>query len=128
MDTSALGKEPVVEEATFWDEPGTCVGVDNRRRHLRIPGPFDGMRVGFLPTPLQIFDLSLGGCFVNSLHDQQEGVVFNLRIDLPQEGWIALKAETLYRRDGGYAVRFLGMTDVTRKRLERALENWRDRY
>ena len=120
---SELGKEPVVEEARPWEEPDTCVGIDDRRRHLRIAGPFDGVRVGFLQTPLQIFDLSLGGCFVNSLHDQQVGVVFNLKIDLPQEGWIMLKAETLYRRDCGYAVRFIEMNAVARRRLERVLEN-----
>ncbi len=42
----------------------------NRRRHVRIAGPFDGCRVGALDTPLSIFDLSRGGCFVNAMHDQ----------------------------------------------------------
>ena len=113
-----------MEKATVWDQPlaGFSAGLDNRREHLRVPGPFEGVRTGFLQTPLQIFDLSLGGCFVNCLLDQQEGVVFNLKIDLPHEGWIALKAETVYRRDGGYAVRFIEMDDITWKRIERALE------
>jgi hypothetical protein len=112
-----------VREFRAWEEPSFNINVADRRRHLRITGPFDAVRVGFLQTPLQIFDLSLGGCFVNSLHDQQPGVVFTLKIDLPQEGWITLKAETLYRRDCGYAVRFVEMSDVTKRRLERALDN-----
>ena len=108
-----------MKDRTVWDEP---VGLDNRRGHLRIAGPFEGVRAGFLPTPLQIFDLSLGGCFVNSLHDQPEGVVFKLKIDLPHEGWIALKAQTVGRREDGFAVRFIDMNDATRKRLANALE------
>jgi PilZ domain len=111
-----------VEKAFDRVEKATGVAVDDRRQHLRIPGPFDGARVGFLQTPLQIFDLSLGGCFVNSMHEQQEGIVFTLRIDLPQEGAITLRAETLYRREGGYAVRFVEMSEITRKRLGRALD------
>lgn len=111
-----------MEKSTAQQQPGTSVAVDERRQHLRVAGPFDAVRIGFLQTPLQIFDLSLGGCFINSLHEQQEGVVFNLRIDLPQEGSIALKAQTIYRRPGGYAVRFIEMNEATRKRLARALE------
>ncbi len=112
-----------MQKATVRDQPlaGFSDGLENRRQHLRMPGPFEGVRTGFLQTPLQIFDLGLGGCFVNSLSDEQEGVVFNLKIELPHEGWIALKAETLYRRDGGYAVRFVEMNDITWKRLQRAL-------
>lgn len=111
-----------MEKAAGSGQPVTSIAVEDRREHLRVSGPFDGVRTGFLQTPLQIFDLSLGGCFINSLHDQQEGVVFNLKIDLPHEGSIALKAQTLYRREGGYAVRFIEMNEVTRRRLARALE------
>jgi hypothetical protein len=118
----------LVVKATVWDQPlaGFSLGSDNRRQHLRVAGPFDGVRTGFLQTPLQIFDLSLGGCFVNSLLDEQEGVVFNLKIEIPEEGWLSFKAETLYRRDGGYAVRFIEMDNVTWNRLERALDRLAD--
>jgi hypothetical protein len=95
----------------------------DRRRHQRYAGPFEGVRVGVLETPLQIFDLSLGGCFVNSMHEQQEGVTFKVKIELPGEGWIPLRAETLYRRPGGYAVKFIDVDEGTRARLRRGLEN-----
>ena len=42
---------------------------DNRRKNVRVLGPFDGMRPGLFDLPLQIYDLSLGGCFVNSVHE-----------------------------------------------------------
>ena len=94
----------------------------DRRRHRRIPGPFEGVRLGFLETPLLIYDLGVGGCFINSLHEEDEGLAIALKIYLPSEGWIELTAETLYRRPGnGYAVRFTEMDETTSQRLERSM-------
>jgi len=98
------------------------VATDNRRQHDRVPGPFDGRRVASLSTPVRIYDLSEGGCFVTSLHEQQPGIRFALEIELPYEGWIKVKAETLYVRPGfGFAVRFTEMTQETGERLRWAL-------
>jgi hypothetical protein len=95
----------------------------SRRKHLRIAGPFDGRRVGALETPVKLFDLSRGGCFVNSLHQQQIGIRLVLKIDLPYEGVITVKAETLYRRDEfGFAVRFVEMSDEASEKLDRSLQ------
>jgi hypothetical protein len=94
----------------------------DRRQHRRIPGPFEGLRLGFLETPVQIYDIAIGGCFINSMHEQDEGVVVSLKIHLGDEGWVKVSAETLYRRPGyGYAVRFIDMDETTKKRMERAL-------
>jgi hypothetical protein len=99
------------------------VAVADRRESERVPGPFDGWRVGTLETPVRIYDISMGGCFVHALHEQERGVVVKLKIHLPGEGWIDLKAETLYRRPGfGFAVRFIDMSEGTRARLARALD------
>ena len=115
--------EPGLEATSF----SSVVAID-QRRHQRIPGPFDGFRVGALETPVRIYDLSRGGCFINSLHEQKPGVSFVLRIELPYEGWIRLRAETLYRRpEYGFAVRFVEMTDDTARRLERALDAMAER-
>ena len=95
----------------------------NRRESDRVPGPFDAWRVGFLQTPVRIYDISLGGCFVHAMHEQEPGVIVMLQIQLPLEGTLQLKAETLYRRPGfGFAVRFIDMDDQTRTRLARALQ------
>ena len=96
---------------------------DERRRHDRISGPFDGRRVGVLDTPVQIYDLSHGGCFINSIHEQQPGSHIVLEIELPDVGWIRVNGETLYTKPGfGYAVRFIDMTDGLAKRLDRGLK------
>jgi hypothetical protein len=95
----------------------------DRRTSERVPGPFDAWRVGVLETPVRIYDISEGGCFVHAMHEQERGVVVMLKIQLPGEGWLELKAETLYRRPGfGFGVRFIDMTPETQSRLARALE------
>ena len=94
-----------------------------RRRNERFAGPFDGLRVGAITTPLSIFDLSRGGCFVNCMHEQPAGVTFVMKIDLPAVGLLTLKAETLAPRAGfGFGVRFVDMDDETADLLDRALD------
>lgn len=100
----------------------------SRRRYVRVTGPFDGYRVGLLETPVRIFDLSQGGCFVNSTHEQQAGSRVVLKIDLPAEGSITVTGETVYHRPGfGFAVRFLDLDDDTVGRLVRTVDALKDR-
>jgi hypothetical protein len=95
----------------------------SRRAELRVAGPFDGRRVGPLPTPLRVHDLSAGGCLIECYYDVAIGRRITLQIDLPGEGWVTLEAETLYLRDNvGFAVRFVDLTDSNRRRIERTSE------
>ena len=99
---------------------------DNRREFERVAGPFDGRRSGPLETPVRIYDISEGGCFVNSSHEQKPGIALVLEIDLPYEGTIRVKAQTIYKKPGfGFAVRFVEVNDETSARLRRALEQLR---
>ena len=95
-----------------------------RRRYPRHPGPFDGARLSVLETPLQLFDLSVGGCFVNSLYEQKVGVIFKIRIDFPGEPGIPVRAQVLYCRPGGYAVQFVDTDDETMNRIAEGLVRW----
>lgn len=105
----------------------TVAALADRRQSSRLHGPFDGVRVGILDLPVSIFDVSTGGCFVNAKHDQHPGVQFDLRIQLPGEGWLRFEARTLYHRPGyGYAVRFVGADAETAARLEAAVERLAD--
>jgi hypothetical protein len=102
----------------------TSVAMDNnRRKHERIPGPFDGRRIDVLVTPVSIYDLSEGGCFINAMHEQKPGVVFRLEIDLPHVGGMTFTAETVGTRgEFGYAVRFIEMTFEATLRLQQAID------
>ena len=114
------------------DDRGTLVGAmvtsdepraANRRQHVRVPGPFDGCRISVLPIPVLIYDLSPGGCFVNSLNEQKPGIHVVLEIELPGEGRIKVTGETVYAKpDFGYAVRFVDMAPDLAARIEVALQ------
>lgn len=117
----------MIDDVQTAAQSGATAGRD-RRQHDRVPGPFDGCRVGALDTPLRIFDLSRGGCFVNAMHEQKPGIRFTMKIELPHVGEITVKAVTLYRRPGfGYAMQFVDMSDETASRLEEALEHLLER-
>jgi len=95
----------------------------SRRRYVRVAAPFDGYRAGLLDTPVQIADLGLGGCFVNSTHEQKDRSRLVLKINLPQEGVVTLNAETVYRRPAaGFALRFVDVDAETSARLIRTVE------
>jgi hypothetical protein len=98
--------------------------AENRRRDVRVLGPFDGTRPGLFDLPLQIYDLSIGGCFINSVHDApRQGQVFPIHIELPNGETVVAKGETAYVRPGfGYGVKFCQISDDHRARLHSALE------
>lgn len=102
---------------------------DNRRQHVRVTGPFDGRRIGLIETPVQIYDLSEGGCFVNSMQEQREGREVELEINLPTEGPIRVTAQTLYSRAGfGFAARFTEVPEESMAKLARELHRLRQKF
>ncbi len=120
LSGEVLGSRDCVHPVAVSEQPSD---PDCRRKHRRVLGPFDGLRIAALETPVKLYDLSLGGCFINSMYQQRPGVALFLKIDLPYEGWITVKAETLYQRDEfGYAVRFVDVSDEASARLARSLQ------
>src|ERR1700704_6675099 len=97
---------------------------NEQRRHVRIPGPFHGVRVGLLDAPVTIYDLREGGCFVNCLTAPPEpGRHLVLKIDLPEEGWICLKAEVRYAKpEFGFAVSFVDVPAEAEGRLRQGIQ------
>jgi hypothetical protein len=102
--------------------------LQERREHRRFTGPFDGLRIALLDTPIRIYDLSQGGCFINSTHEQKPGIQVTLKIDLPGAGEITVQAETLPRQtELGYAVRFTHLEPDDAMRLHCALKRLEER-
>jgi hypothetical protein len=98
-------------------------GGRSRRRYERVTGPFDGL----LEDRVLVYDLNLGGCFVNASQEPAEGTALVLKINLPQEGWITVNAEVLYRLQHGFAVRFLDLESDAASRIARTVEKYRRR-
>jgi hypothetical protein len=93
-----------------------------QRRYVRVRGPFDGDHLDAPRTPVLIYDLNLGGGFVNFGGDQPTRATLTLKIDLPREGPITVNAETVYRDVSGVAVRFVGLDRDTAARLTRTID------
>jgi hypothetical protein len=92
-----------------------------KRRFPRARGPFDGYQLGS-QTPVVVYDLNLGGGFVNFGDEQPTAVAFVLKVALPQEGVITVRAETVYRHEDGVAVRFVDLDHDTSERLARTID------
>src|ERR1700730_9713443 len=77
-----------------------CGGMRReRRRHIRVPGPFAGWHMGVPSAPVRIMDLSEGGCFIDSLEAPPSiGHRLVLKIDFPGDASLTLEGETLYVR------------------------------
>ena len=99
-----------------------------QRRYARVAGPFEGYRVGVMDVPVTIHDLSEGGCFVNSLGAAPAvGRTLALRIDLPGEGWIALKCQAVYvNPEFGFAVSFVNVPPEVENKLARVVAQRRE--
>ena len=97
----------------------------NTRRYVRAVGPFSGYHLGLRKAPVLIFNMNVGGGFVNFTDEQPTGGTFVLTIDLNQEGRITVKAETVYRDASGIAVRFVDLDADGSERLGRAVEHMR---
>jgi hypothetical protein len=73
--------------------------------------------------PIQISDLSVGGCFIGALHEPPEkGRRISLNVELPDDVIISVDAITLESRLGfGYAVRFVDVPQETSQTLAEAI-------
>lgn len=100
----------------------------NTRRYFRALGPFNGYHLGLRKTPVLVFNLNVGGGFVNFTDEQPKGATFVLTIELPPEGRITVKAETVYRDPSGIAVRFVDLDADAAGRLARAVERVRAQH
>ena len=92
------------------------------RRYARVRGPFDGDHLGEDRTSILIYDLNLGGCFVNFADGQPTDAALRLQIDLLREGPITVNAEAVYRIESGVAVRFVDLDRDSAARLARTID------
>ena len=100
-------------------------GTTDMRRYVRAVGPFNGHYLGLRKTPVLIFNLNLGGAFVNFTDEQPTSSTLVLAIELGNEGRITVKAAPVYRDPSGIAVRFIDLDSDASDRLARAVERVR---
>ena len=94
--------------------------ADERRRHRRVPVLFEVEWQGAAGRhEARTVDLSLGGCFIDTIAPAASGEPVVLKLRLPGGGWIELQGEVTYQYPGvGFGVRFTGALEADRRRLE----------
>jgi hypothetical protein len=98
------------------------------RRYVRVHGPFDADHLDTPRTSVLVYDLNLGGGFVNfGEGDRPNGATLRLKIDLPREGPITVNAEAVYRDTAGVAVRFVDLDRDSAMRLARTIDAMTER-
>ena len=100
--------------------------LQTTRRYVRVHGPFDADHLDTPRTPVLVYDLNLGGGFVNFGGLQATNATLRLKIDLPREGPITVNAEAVYQDTNGIAVRFVDLDRDSVARLTRTIESMTD--
>jgi PilZ domain len=95
--------------------------VPERRAHPRVKGPFEGFWDGAGTQAGRIVDLSVSGCFIQSVTLPKAGQIVTVSIAI-SGGQINLPAEVLYAESNkGFAVRFVDtpveVANVLRKEI-----------
>lgn len=82
--------------------------MDERRRHARVRGPFEGhWRGGSGATECRISDVSLGGCFVETVVQPTKGEATAVTILFAGDRSMTLAGHVVYSEAGlGFAVEF----------------------
>jgi hypothetical protein len=91
-----------------------------RRRHSRVSALFEVIWQGAAGRhEARTADLSLGGCFVDTIAQAAVGEAVAIKLRLPAGDWVELRGEVTYQYpNAGFGVRFTGGSDEDLRRLE----------
>jgi len=98
---------------------------EERREHKRVARPIEGSWRGASGgSPCRLADVSLGGCFVQTLAEPTPGEHTVVTISHGSGPALSLGGEVVYTERGmGFAVRFDTLSREEREHLERLLDN-----
>ena len=104
------------------------VMADERRRDERVPLLLDVRWEGVSGKyAARISDISLSGCYVESLGQVMVGEVVHFEIQLPTGRWMPLRGEVVYHLPTlGFGVQFAGLTLMERNLLAHVIDYARD--
>ena len=91
-----------------------------QRRHDRLSRPLEGSWRGSSgQAPCRIMDLSMGGCFLQSMANPAKGEETLVTIRIDDERSLALAGHVVYVETGmGFAVEFAPMNEADAKNLQ----------
>ena len=94
--------------------------TDDRRNSERVPFPLEARWAGQSGLhSARISDVSLGGCYIESLSQVSVGEKIDFEIQLPTGKWMRLRGQVAFRHENmGFGLRFAELTALERNLLE----------
>ncbi|MDQ6651697.1 MAG: PilZ domain-containing protein [Acidobacteriota bacterium] len=98
--------------------------ADNQRKDTRVPLLVEVLWEGAAGKyEARTSDVSLGGCFIDTIGQMAIGETISFRLCLPAGEWIELQGEVMYELPrAGFGVRFVNLSDDQRYRLEAVIK------
>jgi hypothetical protein len=94
-----------------------------RRQHKRFPLLLDVRFPSLGQYSLQTYDVSLGGCYVESPGELAVGQLVPFEIQLPTGDWMPVYAQVAHHSPYiGLGMRFLGLTERDKDLLTRTIK------
>ena len=102
--------------------------MDERRSTPRLNVSLDAVWDGTDGNhPARITDLSLGGCYLDTVGETMTGEVVCFRVSLPDGDWLYLEGEVRhYTARTGFGVRFLELETQQEEKIKGLLKAARD--
>jgi hypothetical protein len=97
---------------------------DERRQFERVRLPMEMRWEGLSGRhAARVYDLSLGGCYVETLGQVDRGERIRFEIELPSGRWLRLEGEVMYAQPNmGFGLRLLNLSGTDRDMLAQLVE------
>jgi uncharacterized protein (TIGR02266 family) len=103
-----------------------CEGnvTDEQRNLPRLPMFLDVAWDGTGQLTARTSDLSLGGCFIDTVSRVSEGEVVRFRLRMPEGDWLQLAGVVMYVHSNiGFGLRFVDLSAEAKSKLQKIIEN-----
>jgi len=100
--------------------------MKEQRKSTRVPVRLEVQWPGWPSScPDVTSDVSLGGCYVESLNPVKDGEVLNLSLGLPSNKTLRFRGEVRYHQPTiGFGIKFLQLSPFERATLEALIKYW----
>ncbi|HYE65200.1 MAG TPA: PilZ domain-containing protein [Pyrinomonadaceae bacterium] len=98
--------------------------ADERREGERVPLPLEArLESASGKHPVRISDISLNGCYIESLGQVEVGERVRFEVQVPTGQWMQLGGKVVYTHlNIGFGVRFADLSDSKRRVLEQLID------
>ncbi len=96
----------------------------NKRKHIRLTLNIPAFRVRETGEKIgmMIYQISIGGCFLESYENIRKDEEFRLEIQLPNKNWLPLQCQVLHiKKSDGIGVRFQEITKFEQELIARIM-------